>query len=488
MNNDASGTAPEKTISNRALTDMVENRQRAERIILQKGGKDTLGMLAVYGFYYHTGMIQKTFRPWVTNQFASKGLGIGLAKIKHLKANLTKLGLISTRKVTDAKGRFGKYFVEIVCLLNKSNSSSGSLLIPLFDISSGSEIHPLENRPTNTKEEYNTNTMELKGKRKEDALSQISTNKIVSDSNPSSKHSSSCCLQAALPLEEASLPKNKTTEYSSFSFPRSGFACCPSCGGIPPTSPEKENSVKEKVPKQRHVTKAEYIECMKKTWAELGIRNWKYILEADLDSNALRINWDGQLRYWDTRLADVATNATDSEIQTSAWQLIALYIKIYHKTNGVFPVTHKLFKHWKASEWSAQLTKIQAFCKAHDADTVVEYYVFCRASEGRPISARWLLSSEDYQKWFEKVDHTDYPEEDYAQEKLEANTENEEAANRAGDILKELLQLNGRDSEVWKAALQEAVSFQAGTLSGIKLEKRLAALKARPSPVTGAHQ
>jgi len=148
-------------------------------------------------------------------------------------------------------------------------------------------------------------------------------------------------------------------------------------------------------------SREDYIREMGEIWSAICGPDGIHILNADLESNSKRVTtWADQLKYWDKRLSDYAPNNLADIAQTEAWKLIARYLKHYRTANGAYPKMQTFLNGWYANSWKDEEVRIRAFCKTHNADPVFDNYIEAKAIESRDIPAKWLMSSGDYQKWF----------------------------------------------------------------------------------------
>lgn len=70
-------------------------------------------LISLYAFYYYTAKWQKTNQPYATIGYVSKGLKIGEHKVRRIKKELIKLGLIEDLQTTDASGKITGHYVLV---------------------------------------------------------------------------------------------------------------------------------------------------------------------------------------------------------------------------------------------------------------------------------------------------------------------------------------------------------------------------------------
>lgn len=98
-------------------------------------------LLALYCFYLDCCRYQKTQQVWATNEFAAKGIGWNLSKLKRVRRRLREMGLIEP-VVYKRDGKVEHHFVRVRYAQSPVNSQKVSF-------PPGGENHPLENQPTN---------------------------------------------------------------------------------------------------------------------------------------------------------------------------------------------------------------------------------------------------------------------------------------------------------------------------------------------------
>lgn len=63
--------------------------------------ENSLNLMGLYMFYYYTAIWQKTNQPRATNTYVANGLNVGTGKVKRLRQDLIRLGLIEEIKKRD---------------------------------------------------------------------------------------------------------------------------------------------------------------------------------------------------------------------------------------------------------------------------------------------------------------------------------------------------------------------------------------------------
>lgn len=75
---------------------------------------DTGIAYAIYAFLYHTARRQNNIRVYANDTFIRNGVGIGSDKLKIIKRDLRKMGLIESIRPRDKKGHFtDKSYIEV---------------------------------------------------------------------------------------------------------------------------------------------------------------------------------------------------------------------------------------------------------------------------------------------------------------------------------------------------------------------------------------
>jgi hypothetical protein len=151
------------------------------------------------------------------------------------------------------------------------------------------------------------------------------------------------------------------------------------------------SSHKEVLEEPQTLTKDDYTREMSSVFESVAGHDGKHLLAADLQANALRTDWNSQADYWVKRL-----QGSDNE----PWKLLARYIAKYHECNGIYPDMRVLLRGWRSDFWVTEKDKIARFCQSHDASVVLSEYINNRATQGPTVAAKWLLSANDYMKWF----------------------------------------------------------------------------------------
>ncbi|MCF7855799.1 MAG: hypothetical protein K9N51_13440 [Candidatus Pacebacteria bacterium] len=145
-----------------------------------------------------------------------------------------------------------------------------------------------------------------------------------------------------------------------------------------------------------HISRDDYIKTMTDVWNQLVGPDGIHILNADLSSNRLRKNWNGQLRYWMKRLVETEKNPV--------WKQLAYYLKHFKDGHSIYPDMRSFLKGWRADSWDCELSRIKAYVKGKNADPAILNYLRFRAQQGGTPLAKWVFSSGDYIRWFEGGD------------------------------------------------------------------------------------
>ncbi|MCM8831067.1 MAG: hypothetical protein NC918_02610 [Candidatus Omnitrophica bacterium] len=94
---------------------IVVNKTTIDRIL--SCGENQGELLALYMFYYYTAKWQKTNKIKCTLNYASKGLGWGVSKVKKYKKKLKELNLITNEKRVDENNRIAGHYVLVKYVL-----------------------------------------------------------------------------------------------------------------------------------------------------------------------------------------------------------------------------------------------------------------------------------------------------------------------------------------------------------------------------------
>lgn len=346
----------------------------------REAGKSWANLLALYTFYYHTAVKQKTNCPMAVNLFVSKGLYWGMKQVKARKAELERLGLIKNIKRRGPDGKISGWYVQVNFIWKQSTSIPE---IPVEKSATGIFSHPVVSDHQMLKvQKDKCFKSEEKGERGKGKDPTLDMPESIRRKNPESTE------------------EKKKTEASPEISPSNSF---------PEEVKGKVHPLKTqgKVEQQENqgegfLSREEYSREMGEAWRKLCGVDGNHVLMADLASNARRgANWAAQKEYWIKRLSD------QDESQIEAWRLIAKYLRVYCQTNKAYPDTRRFLDGWRADSWQQEKTRIQAFCKSHNADPAIPAYVESRGEDGREIQAKWLLSSKDYQNWFMRLNRED---------------------------------------------------------------------------------
>jgi len=326
-------------------------------LIRRQGGKNWADLLSLYVFYYYQARRQKTNRPWATNLYVTKGFHWGESKLKDRKAKLVSLGLIENIKLKRKNKMFGKSVVQVNYVWRQSHT----------------EETPESKTTTSIfSDQVATNQQMLKvDKSKCLNLGQKEERRKGDSTNPQNPNNTCTVIQepSGLSLTAGDV---QTSEVK------------PSV--TPSSSPKIDN-------KPVVLSRDKYIAVMSKRYNDLCGIDGVHILNADLASNTRRLNWSKQVDYWEKRLSGI------DALQTEAWRLIAVYLRVFRFTNGYYPDMRSFLQGWRAIDWKVERERIVSHCKTHNADIAIKNYVEIRAEEGTVVKVKWLLSSNDYSRW-----------------------------------------------------------------------------------------
>jgi hypothetical protein len=99
-------------------------------------------LIALYAFYIYTGNWQKTNQPAATTEYAAKGLGWGVAKLRKVKAILVTMGLIEDLAEINPHSRKAEgWFIRIIYFPKLKNHP--------ITLPHGGSHHTVDNREAN---------------------------------------------------------------------------------------------------------------------------------------------------------------------------------------------------------------------------------------------------------------------------------------------------------------------------------------------------
>jgi hypothetical protein len=327
-------------------------------MLKDKGGKDWADLMSLYAFYFRCGKRQKTNQPWVTNKFASKGLRWGADKLQTRKTELKKLGLIDTIRTKRKDGTYGKPYVKVSYMWGQSQTEETPEIITTTSVIS---------RQVATEQQ----------------MLKVVKNKCLNLGQKEERRKG-----------DSTNPQNPNNTCTVIQEP-SGLS--PNAGDV--QTSEVKSSATNSLVSTKNENKPGFMSC--DTYKEVMLKRFKdlcgidgvHILHADLASNTRRLNWSKQVDYWEKRLSGI------DALQTEAWRLIAVYLRVFRFTNGYYPDMRSFLQGWRAIDWKVERERIVSHCKTHNADIAMKNYVEMRAEEGTVVKVKWLLSVNDYSRW-----------------------------------------------------------------------------------------
>lgn len=110
-------------------------------------------LIALYTFYYYTAKWQCTNQPKCTTEYAAKGLGWGVQKVRKVKKQLIEFGLIEdVRKVDEKTKKTTGHFIKMNYIFKKETLEKS------HSVQDQPESHPVQNPPGGNKTEKNAKT------------------------------------------------------------------------------------------------------------------------------------------------------------------------------------------------------------------------------------------------------------------------------------------------------------------------------------------
>lgn len=150
------------------------------------GAEHPAECIAVYMHLVRTARWQKTNSVWAKDIYIKNGLKLGNKKIKVVKTELKKLGLIDYKYIRDDTGKITKVFIKILYLPTfKTFSSSGSKTTIVENDYSGKDEQVLEERNEVLKEDSPDEGFSFE--QKESKSKPISKNKSAFSSSSENK-------------------------------------------------------------------------------------------------------------------------------------------------------------------------------------------------------------------------------------------------------------------------------------------------------------
>jgi hypothetical protein len=404
-------------------------------------GKRWRDALAVYAMYCYHAIRQGTSSVYATDKWMAKQMRMSYNTFRDVKTLLLRSKLISTHHKNDP------ITGEIAWYVRVKFSKSSTVQVTVSDATTHPESGRLATHPKNQVTGFETHSLirqkntllrQQPTTKDKDEVPQPATPEEFPETNQQPTRPTAEVGGEIVQTVKAAVDV-RTVKTNTIVQAAVGVGINSGKDGLPPVKyPEQQPANSRQSPSDPSVpvveqkkggevvsgivTRDGYISKMRKDWTDLCGVDAEHILQADLESNAKRLEWQSQADYWMRRMEGL------DDSQTEAWRLIARYLRLYHQSNRSYPDMRHFLKGWWASGWQEEKTKIVDFCKAHDGATPsLNEYVEARATSGKAPTALWLMSCTDYMTWFSSMtstDHDDGPEgmDDPAESRREEET------------------------------------------------------------------
>ena len=345
-------------------------------------GKNWESVLALYQMYCKHSVIQDTSSVYACDKWMSQQMGWSFNKFKKIKSILKKTALI--RLVTKYEEDSHKIEKTYVYVKHERTSSPKSGL--------------LVNKTTSPKNEAtgfsNHSLLDIKNALEDNNMREREKESGATPPHNSESHHNTC---ESMPKIENSASVASVGEKIKTSAEKTESVAC--VAEKTKTSHTREAShTREEI----KLSRDDYEKGMLKRFESVvGLSLAKSLLDADIANNSKRVDWAMQCKYWNDRFDNIAEETAESE--TEAWKYVAMYCRDYKACNHIHADTRKLLNRWMAKDWKVEYEKIQAFCKSKNALPMMPEYIRYRGEEGGETKfAGWLLSCNDYMRWFKR--------------------------------------------------------------------------------------